>query len=229
MPAALESTVPMVYAITTCRPSAYSETMPIYDLQNATLEQFVQYLFIDAQSELELINYDPSQFAKLYAELFSNPTFLLDRFSIEQLERGFWEIQSCGMDGNASEIIYDSQVSFDLRRRCIESMYSLYDKLFALQLLPKVCDMWWDGIAYGYCCGNYSRENADQRQIQDIMFSTLCRILALLSEPCQYAALHGLGHLRHPETKKVIEQFLKTHKTFEDRAWALACITGDIM
>lgn len=172
--------------------------MPSYDLRNATLDQFVQYIFENAESKWKdecdpAVDFDPAEFAKLYTKLFSNPAFLLDRFTLKQLERGFWEIQGCNMPGNASEIIYDSTVPFDLRRLCIESMHSLYDEIFALPLLPLICDMWWDGIAYGYCCGNYSRTNEDQRQLQDVMFSTLGRILALSSEPCQYGALHGLG------------------------------------
>jgi hypothetical protein len=206
--------------------------MPKYDLRNITLDQFVQYVFVDAQDEgwdWEATIFDASEFAKLYTELFSDPTFLLDRFKLEQLERGFWEIQGGCMEGNAAEIIYDTEVPFELRQLFIESMYSLYDKFFAMPTLPMACEMWWDGIAYGYCCGNYSRENEDQRQIQDVMFATLCRILALSSEPCQYAALHGLGHLWHPDTKQVIEQFLKTHKSFENRDYARACITGNIM
>jgi hypothetical protein len=206
--------------------------MAYHDLRNATLDQFVQYVFDYAQDEswdCEATIFESAEFAKLYTELFSDPTFLIERFKLEQLERGFWAIQSPIMQGNAAEIIYDSTVPFRLRQLCIESMYSLYDKLFAIPSLPKVCDMWWDGIAYGYFCGNYSRKNEDQRQIQDVMFSTLCRILALSSEPCQYAALHGLGHLRHPDTKQVIEEFLKTHRSFEDRDYARACITGDIM
>ena len=190
------------------------EQMTYYDLRNATFDQFVQYVFDDAHADLKeggdyaSVDFDSSEFAKLYTKLFSHPTFLLDRFNLKQLESGFWEIQSCNLPGNASEIIFDSQVPFELRQLCIESMYSLYEKLFAIPSLPKVCDMWWDGIAYGYCCGNYSRENQDQRQIQDVMFSTLCRILALSSEACQ---------------------FLKAHKSFEGKDYARACIAGNIM
>jgi hypothetical protein len=206
--------------------------MPKQDLRNITLDQFVQYVFVCAPDEgwdCEAIIFERSEFAKLYTELFSDPTFLLDRFKLEQLERGFWEIQGGVIEGNAEEIIYDSKVPFVVRRLFIESMFSLYEKFFAIPVLPMACEMWWDGLAYGYCCGNYSRENADQRQIQDAMFSTLCRILKLSSEPCQYAALHGLGHLRHPDTEQVIEQFLKAHKSFKDRDYARACITGKIM
>lgn len=208
--------------------------MPSYDLRNATLDQFAQYIFENAESKWKdecdpAVDLNPSEFATLYTKLFSNPTFLLDRFTLKQLECGFWEIQSCNMPGNAGEIIFDGTVPFELRRLCIESMYSLYDNIFAIPLLPLICDMWWDGIAYGYCCGNYSRKNEDQRQLQDVMFSTLCRILALSSEPCQYGALHGLGHLLHPDTKQVIEEFLRSHKSFEGEAYARACIAGNIM
>ncbi len=111
------------------------EQMTYYDLRNATFDQFVQYVFDDAHADLKeggdyaSVDFDSSEFAKLYTKLFSNPTFLLDRFNLKQLETGFWEIQSCNLPGNVSEIIYDSQVPFELRQLCIADLEPL---LFAI-------------------------------------------------------------------------------------------------
>jgi hypothetical protein len=41
------------------------------------------------------------------------------------------------------------------------------------------------------------------------MFSTLARILDLPAPHVQLAALHGLGHLHHPDTDDLIEAWLK--------------------
>jgi hypothetical protein len=59
--------------------------------------------------------------------------------------------------------------------------------------------------------------------MQDVMFQTLVRILSLDSETCQTAALHGLGHLHHPETKTLIDRYLAEHPslTKERKEYAL--------
>jgi len=92
--------------------------------------------------------------------------------------------------------------------------------------------MWWDSLAYGYFCGNKNRVHSDEeKNMQDVMFETLCQILKLDSEACQGAALHGLGHLVHPDTEKVIRAWIAEHPDLpeEDVDYAEDCIAGRIM
>jgi hypothetical protein len=51
--------------------------------------------------------------------------------------------------------------------------------------------------------------------MQDVMFETLERILALSSRNCQAAALHGLGHLHHPNTVDVIDAYLTRNPSLD--------------
>jgi hypothetical protein len=56
------------------------------------------------------------------------------------------------------------------------------------------------------------------------MFATLGKILAVPSESCQTAALHGLGHLHHPDTNELVQSYLATNPSITPdlREYALA-------
>ncbi|GAC1373951.1 MAG: hypothetical protein NVSMB40_10740 [Aquirhabdus sp.] len=76
------------------------------------------------------------------------------------------------------------------------------------------------------------KENVEHQRIQNAMFTTLQKILLLDSYDCQGVALHGLGHLRHTDTAKIINDYISKNRaslTNDEVAYAEACITGDIM
>ena len=64
--------------------------------------------------------------------------------------------------------------------------------------------------------------------MQDAIFEALVQILRLDSLTCQRAALHGLGHLRHRETEKAVQDFLDRNPNLseDDRTYAHACAKG---
>src|SRR5205814_2028587 len=213
-----------------------------YDLKGKRLNYFVDFLFDHPvandkkneepwywNSELE-ITFDSTEIICLYTRLFIDPSFLLERYSTDQLEQGFWAIQSPNLDCSAYEIIFYEEVDSPHKKECIRSMYSLYENLFEKEPLGTSSFMWWDSFAYGYCCGNLSRENEGEKKLQDWMFETLSRILQLDSLNSQLAALHGLGHLQHPDAEGVINAYLKSHPMLDDktREYAYACIKGEI-
>jgi hypothetical protein len=77
--------------------------------------------------------------------------------------------------------------------------------------------MWWDSLCYDWHCGNKKRENGgDDLELQDIFFNTLVKVLALDSWIRQGAALHGLGHLHHPDTAQVVTRFVESHPTLTE-------------
>jgi hypothetical protein len=215
-----------------------------HDIKTIDFDSFVDFLFDHPVADRDKneepwywafdleIEYDPVKTLQLYTRLFNGPEILLERFSLEQLEQGFWAIPSCTLDCSLWEILFDTNVEFVYKCECIKSMFSLYQKLFSKEPLETSSNMWWDSLAYDYCCGNRTRNNNGQEKlIQDSMFECLCKILDLDAIDCQLAALHGLGHLRHPETEMVINKYLELHPTLDDetRTYALDCITGDIM
>ena len=67
--------------------------------------------------------------------------------------------------------------------------------------------------------------------MQNVMFRTLADILFLDSQPCQAAALHGLGHLHHPDTRGLIQRYLTGHSSLTDsqKEYALAAAKFEIL
>jgi len=61
--------------------------------------------------------------------------------------------------------------------------------------------------------------------MQDVMFETLSLILAIPSEICQGAALHGLSHLHHPKTASLISGFLDRNRSLSEQ-WKTAALAA---
>lgn len=215
-----------------------------YDITTASFDEFITFVFDRPfvpiphdgkgpgpwywQAE---VTYDPLRIATFYVRLFADPAFLKDCFSPEQLEQAFWAIQSGNLDCSVTEIIWDRRVPFDIRESCIRAMEQLFSRLFASTPLETSVDMWWDSFAYDWHCGNRARANGgEDHLVQDIMFETLTKILAQPSVICQAAALHGLGHLHHPETEHVIDEYLERHTDIapELRGYALAAAKFEV-
>jgi len=67
--------------------------------------------------------------------------------------------------------------------------------------------------------------------LQDIFFQALADVLSIDSWTCQKAALHGLSHLHHPETKELIERFIEEHPSLmqEQKAYAVAAARFEVL
>lgn len=136
----------------------------------------------------------------------------------------------------ALAIVWSSNASVEAKENLIISLYDLYENLYQYNFSEPSGSMWWNSLAYqfhadsdtGQSRGSYSSEKL---RIQDVMFETIKRILVIPSSACQGAALHGLEHMRHPDTEQVIMDYIKSHPGLskEDRQYTLACITGEII
>lgn len=214
-----------------------------HNLHNSDLSEFVKFIFEHPLANQEQdekpwywdddldLDFNPTEILALYEKLFSEPVFLLNKYSEELLEQGFWAMQSCLLPCSVAELIWDVQVSRELRKKVVFSMPSLYGKLFALNPLETSSNMWWDSIAYGFYCGNKSRDRSEEeKEMQDAIFEALDKILQLESLDCQIAALHGLGHLRHPDTEILINKYLESNSKIDSeiRKYAISCISGEI-
>lgn len=212
------------------------------DLTNSSFDDFVAFLF-DREVSLESegrdywywhmeVEFDAKKICAYYVQLFRQPEFLLSRFTKPQLEEGFWAIQGPNLDCSVSRIIDDSDLPLLVREGCIRSMEDLFKHLFAAEPLDSSVQMWWDSLCYDWHCGNRNRERGgEDLELQDMFFQTLAEVLAIDSWICQGAALHGLGHLRHPLTKGLIERFIDEHAslTQEQKAYALAASRFEVM
>lgn len=181
--------------------------------------------------QIELV-YDPAKVCGYYVRLFREPGFLLQRFSKPQLEQGFWALQGPNLDCSLGNLLWLPDLSFAAREECVRSMFDLFRLLFAVEPLDASVQMWWDSLCYDWHCGNRNRAlGGEDRKMQDVMFETLAAILSLDSPTCQGAALHGLGHLHHPETQQLIQRYLGEHPslTKEWKEYALAAAEFKVM
>jgi hypothetical protein len=211
------------------------ETKVHVDLRNSSFDEFVKFLFdreVSSESEgrdhwywhIE-VEFEAEKIGEYYIQLFRQPEFLLERFTTVQLEQGFWAIQGPNLDCSVSRLIEDPNVPLLIRKEGIFAMADLFKRLFAEYSFDTSVQMWWDSLCYDWHCGNREREHGgEDLELQDIFFQTLGEVLAMDSWVCQSAALHGLGHLHHPQTKEVIQRFVDEHPslTSEQKAYALA-------
>lgn len=131
--------------------------------------------------------------------LFQNPAFLLDAYSPEQINEGFWFLLSGHFGFSLAYIIWNTEVSWPLRRECILSMVNVFRIIFTEIPTQGSCYMWWDLIRGG--------EASDER-VKETMLQALSSILQIPLVGCQISALHGLGHLKHSGKKTIIENYL---------------------
>jgi hypothetical protein len=205
------------------------------DISRFSFDEFVSFLFDqDVPPETAKrdpwywhteVAYVPDLICSYYVKLFQQPQFLRGRFSKPQLEQAFWAIQSCNLECSASQIIWNSDLPFAAREECVRTMADLFRNFFAAEPLDTSGQMWWDSLCYDWHCGNRKRERGgEDERMQDVMFQTLTSILALDSDFCHGAALHGLGHLHHPETENLIQRFIAEHPDLskDQREYALA-------
>lgn len=205
------------------------------DIRQYSFDQFISFMFArdvpppggkrDPWYYREEVMCDTLRVCRYYTRLFLQPTFLLDAFSKVQLEQGFWAIHGPCLNCSAYRIVFDEGLPFPVREQCIRSMYDLFKHFFSLEPLETSGDMWWDSFCYGWHCGNRKREKGgEDLQLQDVLFETLTNILDLDSDFCHGCALHGLGHLHHPDTEELVQRFLDCHPLLTEgqRAYAQA-------
>jgi hypothetical protein len=211
-------------------------------LTNCSFNEFISFLFDhDVPPESEKydpwyfhveVEFDAKKICAYYVQLFRQPESLLTRFTKPQLEQGFWAIQGPNLNCSVFRIIEDSDQPLSNRGECIDSMTDLFRRLFAKEPLDTSVQMWWDSLCYDWHCGNRSRERGgEDLELQNIFFRALAEVLEIDSWTCQGAALHGLGHLHHPDSKKLIERYIEEHPslTQEQRAYALAAARFEVL
>ena len=66
------------------------------------------------------------------------------------------------------------------------------------------------------------RRGGEDLELQNTYFQTLAKVLAIESRICQGAALHGLGHLHHPDTTALISRYIDEHPSLTKELVAYA-------
>lgn len=189
------------------------------DLSALTFQEWMQFIFDHPVRERpwswDDVNYDISNeetILSYFTQLFKNPVVLL-QFSEEQIDQGFWFI--LGFEGFMG-VLWNPSTQFSKRKECIDSMYDLYQLLFGDHRLLTISFMWWDFLTEMYDLYEGQPQDDDDAQVQEAMFQVLIKLLDTTNPVQAKSALHGLGHIKHPKSRKAIDQFLLSHSEIGD-------------
>lgn len=191
----------------------------------------------------------PEVLLSYLTRLFSEFGRIAPNYSPEQINQAIWTILGPGLC--IPEILFDATLPLSKRLECIRAMYHVYSDFVALSKVEVVAncfDMWWDLLAHDfwfqhrfydprkcrirYQMGDVSKLDSESRITLDVMLETLNRILELPDARTQMFALHGLGHLCHPDVKQTVQRFIDEHKskfTDKERKWIEECRDGTVM
>ena len=175
--------------------------------------------------------------------LFSEFGQIANRFTLAQVDQGVWGI--LGANLRLYEFFFDPSIPLEDRTAAIRSMYHVYSDFVSklqAELGPDLSGfyMWWDLTLHGFWTpprpfipgtwrGDASKLDAESRVLLDVTFETLKRILALPSRECQKAALHGLGHLYHPDVRDAVQEFIDANKSDFTLKWLEQCRDCDVL
>jgi len=206
-------------------------------------EQF-DYFLTDLAGEQfdEAVPSSPEVLVKHMTKLFSEFGQIAIRYSLAQVDQAVWGI--LGANLRLYEFVFDASVPLPDRLECIRSMYYVYSDFVAKSEAkpdPALSGffMWWDLVLHGFWTpprplvagtwkGDASKLDPQSRVVLDAMFETLKRILDLPHAESQRCALHGLGHLHHPEVGSTVQHYIDANKSEFSLAWLNQCRDGTV-
>jgi hypothetical protein len=207
-------------------------------------EKRFDYFLMDlaGQQYDEFVPSSSAILVKHMTKLFSEFGQIATKYSLAQVDQGVWAI--LGAHLRLYEFLFDSSVPLPMRLECIRSMYHVYSDFVAkleTDLPPDLSGfwMWWDLVLHGFWTppkpfvagtyrGDASKLDSESLVLLDVMFETLKRILDLPHAESQRCALHGLGHLHHPEVRGTVQRYIDANKSELSLAWLEQCRDGDV-
>jgi hypothetical protein len=209
-------------------------------------EQY-DYFLTDLHGEkyFESIPSSPEVLVNHLTKLFSEFGQIACKYTSAQVDQGIWGIWGANL--RLYEFLFVSSVPLESRLNCIRSMYHVYsDYVSQLKREPdeKIESgiyMWWDLILHGFWDssrpkvpgtwrGDTSKLDSESRVLLDVLFETLTQILAIPNRASQRSALHGLGHLYHPDVRNTVQRFIDAdHPARFSLKWLEQCRDCDVM
>jgi hypothetical protein len=198
------------------------------DIRTSSFEEFIDFLFgrpvlpqTENRSQAWYFNtevaIETQRVCSYYIQLFLAPGFLYDRFTKQQMEQAFSAMTVRSLSCSVKQVIWNTDLPFHAREECVRSMLHLFPAVFAIDRLGHTASMWWDAFCFDRECGTKRRaRGGEDAMMQDVLFQTLSDVLRLDSTICIGSALHGLEHLHHPETKQLMDDFLKAHPDLDE-------------
>lgn len=209
-------------------------------------EEWVTSIFGPGPDEMNPWHLEPQVTVAYLTNLFENAARVLEPFSETQITQGLWYL--LGESSNPMYELLNLDVPWAERKRCIFSIFTLFEQFFAQRCSPhlshlptlqtdsshvsplnRICYMWWDIFPTWGEPGD-----ATCKQIDEALLEVMRRCLALSSEACRESALHGLGHwhLHYPtQVEVILDQFLESspHLEVELKAYAEAARAGQVL
>jgi hypothetical protein len=207
-------------------------------------EQFDYFLTDLAGQEYdEAVPSSPAILVEHMTKLFSEFGQIASKYSFAQVDQAVWGI--LGENLRLYEFLFDVSVPLPIRLECIRSMYWVFSDFVAkMKGAPDPGAggffMWWDLILHGFWAapkpfldrtyaGDASKLDSESRILLDAMFDTLKRILELPHSETQRCALHGLGHLHHPQVRNTIQHYIDSNESGLPLAWLEQCRDGSVL
>jgi hypothetical protein len=224
-----------------------------FDPSTLSYKEFIEYFFTKPTGELWILDPDGKEFI-LHA--LSHPETILrylthffvefrqsaDRLPLETLDDVI-----TGMVGAANfelqSVLWNNSLDLNDRIQCIRSMYRVFADFVCnceVEVLVGCFYMWWDNICSSFWfektrsvpTEDYNLLGEQDHALLDAMFGTLAEILKLDDDRTKYCALHGLGHLHHPEVRSVVQEFIDDRRPQlepSDLSWLEKCRDGTVM
>ena len=210
------------------------------DLRHADLDGFNRFVFDHSlpaskdepqwhfKDRLE-VEYDGLHQIQLLHQLFASAGALPKQFTVEQIEQGLWFLFTPGED-YLVQLLWSRDVPWPERASCIAAIGALYSDLFS-QIDVETIDYMIPDMLVN-CCG-FDLEDGEKpaEQHTAALFALFTELLKSSDAATQYAGLHGLGHLSHPNRRDAIQAYLRSTPDISDslRSYAADAMTGDIL
>ncbi len=133
--------------------------------------------------------------------LFGETARLPEQYTPEQIDQGWFLILGPTFLAIGPRL-RDEQIPLRLREDCITAMLGVFRDLFTDYPDLHACWLWWDVVTA------WTGHDPD---FNNALLMTMSEVLQLPSLACQKSALHGLGHLAHPQRPNVIGRYLETN------------------
>jgi hypothetical protein len=173
-------------------------------------------------------------------------------YSQEQLDQELWAVFGSAI--SCERFLFDPAVDSTLRTACIESMYLPFAEVvsrLSIDIHETFYWMWWDMILHTfwenydpyfltgdspphYVPPDYEDPallDEQGKQMSEVLFKVLSRILEIPNRGCHFCALHGFGHLHYSKGSETVQKYIDTHRdelSSEELHWVEGCRDGTV-
>ncbi|HEU4881594.1 MAG TPA: hypothetical protein VFT45_05095 [Longimicrobium sp.] len=189
------------------------------------------WAFDDAKVVIE-----PRRALAYMTNLFNAPEGLMDRYSAAQIDQGFWFMYSAAAEDVFGRQLWNDAEPWDDRERCIRALPRLYQALFEPMLFlledyyASAMFMLPDFIVW-MSRPRVTHDGADALRVCQALLDAFGEMLGSSHDATRTAALHGLGHLAHPDRADVIRDFVRANPGLDPelRDYAERAVVGDVL